>query len=119
MRARLLKPGFFTNEALGALPLAARLLFAGLWCLADREGRLEDRPLRIKAEVFPYSKKVKIESFLDQLAQGRLIIRYEAGGEHYIWIPSFLKHQRPHPHESASILPPCPDGLTCNDKAHQ
>jgi len=32
----------------------ARLLYPGLWMLADREGRLEDRPLRIKAEILPY-----------------------------------------------------------------
>ena len=44
MRTRLLKPGFFMNEELARLPVRARLLFAGLWCLADREGRLEDRP---------------------------------------------------------------------------
>src|SRR5262245_4448792 len=53
-RARLLKPGFFTNEDLVELPPAARLLFAGLWTLADREGRLEDRPKRIKLAVLPY-----------------------------------------------------------------
>ena len=54
MRARNLKPGFFKNEDLAELPFEGRLLFAGLWCLADREGRLEDRPKRIKAEIFAF-----------------------------------------------------------------
>ena len=48
-RARNIKPGFFANENLAECDPLARLLFAGLWCLADREGRLEDRPKRIAA----------------------------------------------------------------------
>ena len=54
MRARNIKPGFFKNDTLAELEFAARLLFIGLWGLADRAGRLEDRPKKIKAEVFPY-----------------------------------------------------------------
>ena len=52
-RARNIKPGLFTNEVLVDLPAFDRLLFIGLWCLADREGRLEDRVKRIKMELFP------------------------------------------------------------------
>ncbi len=51
MRARGIKPAFFKNEELAELGTVAQLLFIGLWCLADREGRLEDRPKRIGAEV--------------------------------------------------------------------
>jgi hypothetical protein len=47
-RARNIKPAFFKNEQLVELGMSTRLLFIGLWCLADREGRLEDRPKRIK-----------------------------------------------------------------------
>jgi len=46
-RSRNIKPGFFRNEMLAECSPLARLLFAGLWCLADRFGRLEDRPKRI------------------------------------------------------------------------
>ncbi len=52
-RARNIKPGFFRNAELVELPFEARLLFIGLWTIADREGRLEDRPKQIKMEVFP------------------------------------------------------------------
>jgi len=54
MRARNLKPGFFKNDRLAEIEPLGRLLFAGLWCMADSRGRLEDRVLRIKAEVLPY-----------------------------------------------------------------
>jgi len=37
-RSRNIKPGFFKNDHLVELPFEYRLLFAGLWTLADREG---------------------------------------------------------------------------------
>jgi len=43
MRSRNIKPGFFKNEIIAEMPTETRLLFIGLWLLADREGRLEDR----------------------------------------------------------------------------
>ena len=46
----MIKPDFLRDEELAALPLEARLLFAGLWMCADREGRIEDRPQRIKVD---------------------------------------------------------------------
>ena len=109
MRARLLKPGFFQNEDLADLPPLARLLFAGLWCLADREGRLEDRPRRIKAEIFPY-EDVDLESLLVALADAGFIIRYTASGQRCIVICHFTRHQHVNQHEPDSVLPaPEPD----------
>lgn len=113
-RARLLKPGFFLNEELCGLPMAARLLFEGLWCLADREGRLEDRPKRIDASVFPYDD-VDINALLDSLAGAGFIERYEAEGKRYIQITNFLKHQKPHPNEPASNIPPPPSAINDNN----
>jgi hypothetical protein len=105
MRTRLLAPGFFKNEDLAALDAFARLCFAGLWCLADREGRLEDRPKRIRAEVFPYDD-VDVDALLTQLADAHFIVRYSVGVERYISIPAFLDHQTPHHREAASVIPP-------------
>ena len=105
MRSRLLKPGFFTNEDLAELPPMARLLFAGLWCLADREGRLEDRPKRIKAELFAYDK-VNVSTLLDQLVTKGFVLRYEVNGTQCLSIPTFPCHQKPHPREAPSTLPP-------------
>jgi len=79
-RARNIKPGFFKNEDLIELPFEARLLFIGLWTLADREGRLEDRPKRIKIELFP-EDDCNVDDLLRQLADKKLIIRYEVDGE--------------------------------------
>ena len=104
VRARNIKPGFFVNEELAELSLAARLLFIGLWCLADREGRLEDRPKRIKAEIFPY-ENYDADNLLQELSDAGFILRYQAQGKPYISVINFTKHQSPHIKEKESTIP--------------
>ncbi len=103
-RSRNLKPGFFKNEKLAECAPFARLLFAGLWCLADREGRLEDRPKRIRAEILPYDEG-SIDEMLSELQKAGFIERYEAGGQGYIQVVNFGKHQTPHHKEPVSLIP--------------
>lgn len=104
MRSRDIKPSFYKNDQLAECSFAARLLFPGLWMLADREGRLEYRPKRIKIEIFPYDD-INIESLLHELHKNKLIEFYVANGEKYILIPTFKKHQTPHVKEKESTLP--------------
>lgn len=104
MRSRNLKPGFFKNEALAECSPLARLLFAGLWCLADREGRLEDRPKRIRAELLPYDDG-SVEEILSELHEAGFILRYAAAGGRFIQVANFGKHQNPHCKEQASTIP--------------
>lgn len=106
MRARNLKPGFFKNEELAECSLAARLCFSGLWLLADREGRLEDRPKRIKGELFAFDS-IEVEPLLAELHRRCFILRYQASdGRGLIQILAFGKHQNPHHREPPSELPP-------------
>ena len=115
MRSRNLKPGFFKNEDLAEVDPIGRLLFQGLWCLADREGRLEDRPKRIKAEILPYDN-VQVNKLLNELHAKNFIIRYSVNGCNYIHIPTFKKHQTPHMKEQASTIP-APDMSRCKHGA--
>ncbi len=102
-RTRSIKPAFFKNEILAQLPFQDQLLFVGLWMLADREGRLEDRPQRIKAEIFPY-REVDVESCLCRLHQTGFIVRYTKG-DNFISMPTWLKHQHVHVKEQPSTIP--------------
>lgn len=112
MRARNIKPGFFKNEILAECSPMARLLYVGLWLMADREGRLELRPKRIKAELFPY-ESCKIESLLEELRKGGFIIAYKISDIHYLTIPTFNQHQNCHIKEAESTIPaPC-ESDTC------
>ncbi len=108
-RARNLKPGFFRNADLVELPFHTRLLFAGLWLLADREGRLKDRPKQIKMDLFP-ADEVDIPAAITELTTAGMLERYSIEGQHFIQITNFLKHQNPHKDEKASLIPP-PGGL--------
>lgn len=103
-RARNIKPGFFKNYDLADLGPLAQLLFAGLWCLADKEGRLEDKPRLIKAEVFPYYE-IDVNGELTKLERLGFVKRYQANGVDVIFISEFKKHQSPHHTERASELP--------------
>lgn len=103
-RARNIKPGFFKNDLLAECQPLARILFAGLWCEADREGRLEDRPKRLKAECLPYDD-CDIEALLRELSVRGFIVRYESNGNAFISIANFQKHQNPHVREGASSIP--------------
>lgn len=105
MRARMIKPGFFKNEELAEVGMAGMLLFQGLWMLADRAGRLEDRPKRIKVEALPYFD-CDVDSLLDKLARRDFIVRYKVRGSAFIAIPSWEKHQKPHIREAESLIPP-------------
>ena len=104
-RSRGIKPSLFKNEILGVANPLYTLLFEGLWCLADREGRLEDRPLRIRGEIFPYREGLDITGMLDWLHAEKFIQRYEAEGKKCILVLEFVKHQNPHKNEAPSELP--------------
>jgi hypothetical protein len=108
-RSRTVKPSFFLNEFMAQNTPHARLLFIGLLQQADVKGRLEDRPLRLKAAVFPY-EDVDVDALLNELTAGPeyFIVRYEANGNRYIEIQNFSKHQNPNLKEkqAGSQIPP-------------
>jgi hypothetical protein len=118
-RARNIKPSFFKNELLGQADPLLGMLFISLWTLADKAGRLEDRPLRIKAETFPYRDGIDINSYLTELVSLGFIDRYEANGLKIIEVVNFTKHQTPHSTEKVSELPckPVPEPITLNNES--
>jgi hypothetical protein len=109
-RIRYLKPDFFRDENISELSFEARILYQGLWCYADREGRLRYSPKRIKADIFPYDK-INIEKLLDQLAAPKrengapFILIYEVDNQKYIQVIKFKEHQKIHIKEPESTMP--------------
>ena len=106
-RSRNIKPGLFDNEILGEADPIYTVLFAGLWTLADREGRLEDRPARIKKNILGY-RDVDPFKLLAWLDDESFIKRYSVNGEKYIQILKWKKHQNPHHKEVSSVIPEVP-----------
>lgn len=104
-RIRTIKPSFFVNEEVAELGIDTRLFFIALWTIADREGRIEDRPKRIKVLTMPFDT-FDTGSALQVLHDAGFITRYEVDGVKYIQINNFLKHQRPNNKEAPSLIPP-------------
>lgn len=105
-RSRNIKPGFFKNEILSRLDPHTRLFFAGLWTVADREGRFEVRLEKIKAEIFPH-EQVMLDSCMIHLWDKQFIILYEVAGKRFGQINNWHKHQTPHHKEVPSQIPSC------------
>lgn len=106
-RARMIKPAFFKHAELYAaerdsgMPL--RLAFAGLWTVADREGRFKWKP-DLKPDILPYDD-VDMLAVLDALEHTGFVRSYVVGGKRYGVIPSFSEHQTFHKTERRSTLP--------------
>lgn len=107
-RIRALKHDFFMDEETAALPPDAQLLLLALSTLADRDGLLEDRPVRIKAQVFPY-RDVDVDAHLNTLAKAGQVVRYEAAGKRCLFLVHFARDQKPHPKETSLNLPHPPE----------
>lgn len=100
-RARNIKPGFFQNDELGELEPLSRLLFIGMWTIADYKGCIEYRPKRIKAQLLPYDN-CNISALVINLDKSGFISIYSVLGQRYIKVINFEKHQNPHKNEKES-----------------
>jgi len=104
MRIRMLHPEFFSDVVMAELSPLTRLVFIGLWCLADREGRLPDNEKQIGGALLPFERGGIGKSLRNLEAVGR-IVRYATNRGPAIQIVNFLKYQHVHPKEKPSIFP--------------
>jgi hypothetical protein len=108
MRTRLIKPSFFKHgdlfdaEERSKLPL--RVAYAGLWCVADREGRFLWRPRELKPDILPHDA-VDFAQVLDALERAGFIASYVVDGKKFGHIPTLQDHQTFHVREAQSKIP--------------
>lgn len=105
-RARNIKPSFFTNEQLADNDPLGRLLFIGLWTLADYNGNLEWKERTIKIQILPWDD-CSVKELAINLDKSGLVQFYSCKDKVYINITNFTKHQNPHINErkNESLLP--------------
>lgn len=95
MRIRQIRPEFWSDPVVGSLPIPARLLYIGLWNVADDAGWLTWKPAELGALLYPYDAPAKRERAIEAngallAGAGRLVV-YDCGcGE----VPTLPKHQR-------------------------
>lgn len=105
MKIRSVKPEFFTDVRMAELSPLARLLYMGLWCIADDAGRGRYLPKLIEGEVFPHDQ-VDIYALLKELLDTQRIVTYANGKETLFHIPTFDLHQ--HPNRTVASKLPAP-----------
>jgi hypothetical protein len=115
VRIRSIKPEFYTDAKVGRCEPMARLLFIGLWGMADKNGVCEWHPDEAAVRLFPYDGLTisKMEALCAQLVTHGLIERYRYEGDEFLYVRNFSKHQVLHHTEknSTRVNGPTPKDL--------
>lgn len=111
-RSRNIKPSFFDNDELADLDPLARILFIGMWTIADYKGEFEWREKRIKAKLLPYDD-CDIKKLAINLDKSRFIRFYSDGDKIFVKVVNFEQHQNPHKNEreKGSEIPEYKEGM--------
>jgi hypothetical protein len=108
-RIRSIKPEFWADEELAIqLSRDERMLYLGLWNLADEHARLRGDPRYVKGQLFAYDDDLTapdIDKMLTRLAELGKVIRYRSGAGRYVFLPKLSSHQRLDADKVPSKLP--------------
>ena len=96
-RKRMIDPSIWINEDFGTLSNLAKLVFIGLFSLADDEGRGKSSPAYIKAVLFPYNDDLRIadiEKALSEISSKMSVIFYSCDENKYYTLTSWDTWQK-------------------------
>lgn len=106
-RIRSIKPTFFRSRSVKKLTDKAKLVWVGLWNVADDDGRLLDELGILIGDLWALSvTEAKLDKALDELHNQGRIVRYEVAGQSYIQVTGW-DHQRIN-RPTPSTIPPVP-----------
>ena len=96
MRIRSIKPEFWASESVGRLSRDTRLVFVGLWSLADDSGRFRADPRYIAGQLFPYDDDglKTVSRALASLREEGCVHLYEADRSQYGQVTGWERHQK-------------------------
>ncbi len=109
-RIRTIKPDMGESKNFAKLSFAARYFFCLLLCHIDDEGRLEYFPKRLAGDMYAEDEDVSastIRGWVEECVNAELVQEYSVGDANYLFLPTFLKHQKIEK-PSASKCPPPP-----------
>ena len=135
MRIRSLKPEFFDSPSTAEAGPWARLLYMGMWCMADDWGVGPGNPKELAASIFPNDDQwtaQELPSLCKEVADSYGVEFYTHRGRRYFQIPSWEEHQvtqrrakrryptsddpESSPDQASSDLPRVRKELPCEDK---
>lgn len=111
-RQRMIKPDFFDSGSLAECTRDARLVFVGLWVMADDKGNMKFNERKLQKQLFPYDDldPRMLMVWLAELEDVGCIKAYEAQGDVCISVPNFLTYQTIK-NPSKTTVPEPPEGL--------
>lgn len=100
-RIRTIKPEFWRSPDIMQLDHFQRLLYIGLWNLADDEGRGEYNAAAIAADLFlseyslnPHGVLTQVETAFTEYSNSGMVRLYRVKNRQYFEIVNWLEHQR-------------------------
>lgn len=96
-RKRMVDPNIWQSEDFSKLSVLAKLVFIGLFSLADDEGRGRANPTYLKSSLFPYNEDMKstdIQKTLIEISSNMSIVFYEYNGSSYYSLLSWSLFQK-------------------------
>ena len=100
-RKRMIDPSIWQSEDFGKLSTLAKIVFIGLFSLADDEGRGRCNPVYLKSTLFPYEENIRsadIDKTLSEISSNMSVVLYSCDGSSYYGLLSwdtFQKIDRP------------------------
>jgi hypothetical protein len=95
MRIRQITPAFWTDAVIAGLPVETRLVYIGLWQVADDAGWFRESIPEIALSLLGYEPRARrermIRSALESLAAAGRVVRHDCGHSH---IPTMERYQR-------------------------
>lgn len=95
MRIRSIKPEFWSSQSNGRLSRNARLIFIGLWSVADNFGRFRAEPRVLAGSILPYDRDalaVVRRALAELVSEGKIEL-YEHERSEFGSIRAFAEHQ--------------------------
>jgi len=106
----MIDPEFWSDEKIGTLPVACRIMFIGMWNFADDEGIIRFTSAFLKAMIFSYDNisMKKIKSYMEILENNEFVISYTGGiaRQKYAYIINFRRYQRIDKPQPSKLPPP-------------
>lgn len=85
-RKRMIDPSIWQSEDFSRLSTLAKLVFIGLFSLADDEGRGRCNSVFLKSSIFPYDESIRsadIDKTLSEISSNMSVIFYSCNGSSY------------------------------------
>lgn len=97
-RKRMIDPNIWESEDFATLSVLGKLLFIGLFSLADDEGRGKANPIYLRSKLFPYeADKVRttdVENALSEIARSMSVVFYAHNDSKYYALTNWDKWQK-------------------------